>query len=71
MEDKPIFVKIDTYDDIKDIMNIIKRKIAEAKGTLDRIHQLRHEEEAELEAWQNEIEDVEKRVSSIDKGLFA
>ncbi|PIN86332.1 hypothetical protein COV19_06015 [Candidatus Woesearchaeota archaeon CG10_big_fil_rev_8_21_14_0_10_44_13] len=71
MDEKPIFVKIDAYEDIRDIINIVKKKISEARGTLDRIHQLCHEEESELEAWQNEVEDVEKRVSTIDKSLFA
>ena len=71
MEEKPIFVKIDAYEDIRDILNIIKKKISEARGTLDKIQQLRHEEEAELEVWNNEIEDVEKKVSFVDKSLFS
>ncbi|MFC1732748.1 hypothetical protein ACFL6I_20805 [candidate division KSB1 bacterium] len=71
MEDKPIFVKIDAYEDIGDIINIIKKKIIEARGTLDKIQQLRHEEEAELEMWGNEVEEVEKKVVFIDKTLFS
>lgn len=71
MEEKPIFVKIDAYEDIRDIINIIKKKIAEARGTLDKIQQLRHEEEAELEMWHNEVEDVEKKVAFIDESLFS
>lgn len=71
MEEKPIFVKIDAYEDIRDILNLVKKKIAEARGVLDRIQQLRHEEEAELEVWNNEIEDVEKKVSFVDKSLFS
>lgn len=70
MDEKPIFVKIDAYEDIRDIVNIIKQKIAVARGTLDKIQQLRHEEEAELEMWQGEIEDVEKKVAFMDKSLF-
>lgn len=70
MDEKPIFVKIDAYEDIRDIINLIKKKITEARGTLDKIQQLRHEEEAELEMWQSEVEDVEKRVVFIDKSLF-
>lgn len=71
MEEKPIFVKIDAYEDIRDILNLIKKKIAEARATLDKIQQLRHEEEAELELWLNEVEDVEKKVSFIDNSLFS
>lgn len=70
MDEKPIFVKIDAYEDIRDVLNLIKSKIGEARGIMDGIHQLRHEEEAELELWNNEIEDVEKKISYIDKSLF-
>lgn len=70
MDEKPIFVKIDAYEDIRDIINIVKHKIADARGLLDKIQQLRHEEEAELEMWQNEVEDIEKKVAFMDKSLF-
>ncbi|MFO8016945.1 MAG: hypothetical protein R6U32_07640 [Candidatus Woesearchaeota archaeon] len=70
MEDKPIFVKIDSYEDIRDVTNLIKQKLADAKATLDNIQQLRQEEEAELDAWGNELEDVEKKIAAIDNSLF-
>jgi len=70
MDEKPIFVKIDMYEDIRDIVNIIKSKIIEARETLEKIQQIRHEEEAELELWRNEISDVEKKIVFIDKSLF-
>ena len=65
-----IFVKIDEYRDVLDILNLTKEKINEAKETLNTILHLKSQEDSELENWQSEIEEVEKKISSIDKTLF-
>jgi len=70
MDEKPVFVKIEMYEDIRDIVNIIKSKIVEGKETLEKLQQIRHEEESEIELWKNEMEDVEKKIAFVDKSLF-
>jgi hypothetical protein len=67
---KPIFIKIDEYEDIKDILQLIRNKIGEAKDTLGKLHQLKFEEDTELEAWKAEIDEIEKRIGSIGKNAF-
>lgn len=66
----PVFVKIDEYKDVLDIMNMIKNKIEDAKETLGRINELKNEEDAELEMWHTGLEEVERKVTFIDKVLF-
>ena len=44
-----IFVKIDDYKDVLEIMNMIRNKLGEAKTTLEDINKLKNEEDAELE----------------------
>jgi hypothetical protein len=66
----PVFVKIDEYKDILDIVNVMKTKIAEAKHVLRRINELRTDEDNELEMWNNNITDVERKVEQVDKTLF-
>ncbi len=65
-----IFVKIDEYRDVLDILNLTKEKINEAKETLNIILRLKDQEDTEIEGWHNEIEEVEKKVGFIDKTLF-
>jgi len=65
-----IFVKIEEYRDVLDILNLTKEKINEAKETLNTILRLKEQEDTEIENWQNEIEEVEKKISHIDKTLF-
>ena len=66
----PIFVKIDEYKDIIDILALMRKKIKEAKGTIERINVLKNEEDSELEAWHQNLDEVERKVDFIDKTLF-
>jgi hypothetical protein len=69
-ERMPVFVRIDDYKDILDVINMVKNKINEAKETLGKINELKNEEDAELELWQTGIEEVERKIEFIDKTLF-
>ena len=68
---KPMFVKVDEYEDIQDIVKLIKVKVKEAKDTLAQVEKLKSQEETELSAWGSQIDDVEKKVESIQQTLFA
>ncbi len=66
----PVFVKIEDYRDIIDLISLIKDKLRQSRFLLDKITELKNQEEAELESWQRELQDVEKRVSEVDRALF-
>ena len=66
----PVFVRIDEYKDVLDVMDLIKDKIAEAKDILGKITDLRNEEDAEIELWNSTINDVEKKIEHTDRMLF-
>lgn len=66
----PVFVKIEEYRDVIDVMELIKSKIGESKEILARINQLKNEEDNELELWHNEIEDIENKIDFVDKSMF-
>jgi hypothetical protein len=65
-----VFVKVDEYKDILDILGLIQEKIKEAKTILGKINELKNQEDAELELWKNNIADVERKVDFIDQTLF-
>jgi predicted nuclease with TOPRIM domain len=65
-----VFVKIDQYKDVLEIMNTIKTKLDDTKELLATIHRLKNEEDAELELWQNNLNETEKRLQNIDATLF-
>ena len=66
----PVFVKIDEYKDVLEIIGIIKDKIEDARSTLGKINELKNEEDSELELWNSKLEDIEKKIDFIDSTLF-
>ncbi len=66
----PIFVKIDEYKDILDVISLIKSKITESKTILARINELKNAEDSEIEVWTNELEEVERKIEFVDRTLF-
>ena len=65
-----VFVKIDEFKDILDIVNVIKTKMNEANHTLQKIKDLKRKEDSELDMWQSHLDDVERKMANIDKTLF-
>jgi len=69
MEKMPVFVKIEEYNDVLSLMRTIRKKLDEAKGTLLKIHDLKNEEDHQLEMWQNTLAEVEKKIDFVDHSL--
>ena len=69
MERMPVFVKIEDYEQVLTIMKIVRKKIEESKDTLSKIHELKAEEDHQLEMWQNTLSEVEKKVDFIEQSL--
>jgi len=66
----PVFVKVDEYKEILDVLEMIKGKVKEIRATLGDINSLRNEEDAELATWNNTINDIEKKIDGIDRIMF-
>jgi len=66
----PVFVRIEDYKDVLDIMELIKAKILESKQIIEQINVLKNQEDSELELWHNELGDVERKIEYMDKTLF-
>ncbi len=69
-EEAPVFVKIEDYKDIIDVLGLIKDRLAEAKRTLADINELKNDEDAELELWGSTLNEIEKKIEDIDRTLF-
>ena len=70
MNGAPIFVKIDDYKEILDVLELIRDKIKGIRTTLGAISTLRNQEEAEIAGWNKTIDDIEKKIEDIDKLMF-
>ena len=65
-----VFVKIDNYKDVLHAVGLIKDKLNEAKSTLGKIRELKHQEDTELEGWEGKLGEIESRMEGIDGILF-
>ena len=66
----PVFVKIDEYKDILEIIGLIKSKLEQARDTLNKIIEIKNQEDNELRTWQSDLDEVEKKIALIDGTLF-
>ncbi len=69
MEKMPIFVKVDEYHEVLNLMRLIRRKVDESKNTLLKIHDLKNEEDELVDQWQTGLTEVEKKLDFIEHSL--
>ena len=61
-----VFVKINEYKEIMDVLELVKGKIREAKDTINDLNDLKNKEDAEIQRWAQTFLEIEKKVSDID-----
>ena len=62
-----VFVKVAEYNDLLDIIALINEKVKEARIVLGKIYDLKNQEDSELDAWKNSLDDVERKLKYIDQ----
>ncbi len=65
----PVFVKIENYKQVEETISEIKSKIGEAQRILDKIQNLKTEEEKELAGWQAELRRIEDKIRATEQSL--
>lgn len=70
MVEAQVFVKIDEYKDVLRTIGLIKSKLNDAKDTLQKVKELKSQEDAELENWETKLGEIEGKIEGIDKTLF-
>lgn len=69
MERMPVFVRVEEYHAVLDLVGTVRKKLDEAKNTLLKIHDLKNEEDHQLELWQNTLAEIEKKMDFVDHSL--
>lgn len=65
----PVFVAMDEYQKILDDSNKVRAKLMEAEEFIKRLQELKDEEEKTFDRWRAHLEDVERKLTRIDKLL--
>jgi chromosome segregation ATPase len=70
MQTAPVFVKIDEYREILNMIDVLRDKVSKAQGLLDDINSLKSEEDRELSTWSSELEEIQRKIEGLSKSLF-
>ncbi len=65
MADKQIFIRIENFNDTVDVIELIRGKIRESRGILQKVKQLNAQEDDLISKWNNELDEVERRFSYV------
>ncbi len=66
----PVFVRIDDYKSIIGLLDLLEVKLSEARQSLEKISELKNQEDAELEQWESGLGEIERKIDFIDSTLF-
>ena len=67
--EKATFIKVDKFDSVLGAVSIIKRKLNDAKSTLDKINALKQEEDITVQKWASDLESVQKKIDNLEMDL--
>ena len=69
MERMPVFVKVEEYNEVLNLVRMVRKKLDEAKETLGKINELKNEEDHQVESWQNSLLEIEKKIDFMEHNL--
>ena len=64
-----VYVKLDDYNDVMDVVSLVKERLKQAKFLISKIKELKTQEDSEIENWAAELDNVGERISIIDQTL--
>ena len=67
---RPVFVQIDDYKDAMNNIEVLKQKIREVEYILDRLNEIKSQEQLEISNCETSLSKIKEKLISIDKKLF-
>jgi len=69
-EAKPVYIRLDKFNETLKTFEDIKYKIKEIENLLQKTKEIKTKEEQELAEWEREIQIIKTRIDGIDKNIF-
>jgi hypothetical protein len=70
MENVPIYVKVDKYKELVDTLKAISAKIENIDRTIEKVNQLKAQEDLQLQTWSENLGDIKARMDKINKAFY-
>ncbi len=68
-ESNPIFVKIDKYKEILEVVGVINKKIVNVKQLLSELESLKSKEEDEIMSWEKNMDEITHKIEMLKEEL--
>jgi hypothetical protein len=68
-ESNPVFVKIDKYKDILNIVEVINKKVTGVKQLLAELEELKNKETDEINSWKSNLDQITHKLESMQEEL--
>ena len=68
-ESNPVFVKIDKYKDILNIVEVVNKKVIGVKQLLAELEDLKDKEAEELNNWKNNLDQITHKLEVMQEEL--
>jgi hypothetical protein len=68
-ESNPVFVKIDKYKDILNIVEVVNKKVVGVKQLLAELEELKDKEAEELNNWKNNLDQITHKLEIMQEEL--
>ena len=65
----PVFVKVDEYEDVLNLIRSVRSKVEDAKDLLVKIDDVKKDEDNQLQHWKNTLNEIEKKIDFVDHSL--
>ncbi len=69
-DNRPVFVQIDDYKEAMNNIEVLKQKIREVEYTLDRLNEIKSQEQLELSNCETALSKIKEKLVGVDKKLF-
>ena len=67
MEEKSTFIKIDRFETAMSALSAIKKKLMEAQATLNKINEVKQEEDAAVQKWTSDLASLQSKIESVER----
>lgn len=70
MENVPIYVKVDKYKELLEVLKTINVKLSTVDRTISKINDLKAEEDAQIRQWNDNLADIKARLEKMNQAFY-
>ena len=70
MENVPVYVKVDKYKELVQVLKATTAKLASIDKTIIKINELKAQEDEQLRKWNDNLADVKTRLEKINTAFY-